>query len=79
MDKEKKESMFPMLLDSIIEWCFNRNRNRRPRPTKPEIADVIDAYLVDSNRYEDGAIIRIKANGYNYYITRSVDTRNTYR
>ncbi|HMO57650.1 MAG TPA: hypothetical protein PKA05_07475 [Roseiflexaceae bacterium] len=66
------------ILDSLIEWLFNRNRYRQP--DKKEIADIIDQYLAGEKGNAEGHIIRIKrVNGYNYYITRSVDTSNIYR
>jgi hypothetical protein len=40
-------------------------------PEKSDIADLIDRRLGPSNGRDDGRIIRIKQNGYQYYITRS--------
>lgn len=45
------------------------------RPTKDEIADLIDRRLGSVGRGEDGCIIRHARNGYRYYITRSQDER----
>jgi hypothetical protein len=62
------------ILDSIIEWCFNRNRKRLP--SDKEIADVIDQRLRYDRGSAHGHIIRITdVNGYDYYITRSETKR----
>ncbi len=65
------------LIDSLLQWLFSDNRHRQS--SKKDIADVIDRYLQREFGKAEGHIIRIRMNGYNYYITRSVEEYNARR
>lgn len=68
--------MVEKLIDSVLYWCLSRNyQARRPRPSKDEIADLIDRRLESAKGGEDGKFISHQRNGYRYYITRSYDER----
>jgi hypothetical protein len=65
------------MLDELVEKVRNALCGTRyqGRPSKDEIADLIDRRLGSDGRGEDGNIIRHSRNGYRYYITRSYDER----
>jgi hypothetical protein len=64
-----KLSWFDRLVVGFLNWLCGTDY--QPRPEKYEVAEMIDRYLVEQDKYEDGKVIRIKYNGRSYYIVRS--------
>jgi hypothetical protein len=70
------EKIMELLLD-IVKLLLGVNKVKPP--SKEELAYKIDLFLAEGNGRDDGRIIRIKRNGYQYYITRSpIEGRGKY-